>query len=96
MSTISLPCRWSRMPVFPSIKCYMKVRMHFNIRPITYEFMYLSIATLEDFDHLVGVNYKGTFLCYKYAAIQMMAQGRGGRIIGKEHSVVCPLLNGDH
>ncbi|OCH87937.1 acetoin reductase family protein [Obba rivulosa] len=38
--------------------------------------------TVEDFDRLVSVNLKGVFICYKHAAIQMMKQGRGGRIIG--------------
>lgn len=39
-------------------------------------------ATVEDFDRLVNVNQRGTFLCYKYAAVQMIKQGRGGRILG--------------
>ena len=39
-------------------------------------------ATGEDFDRVVGVNIKGVFLCYKYAASQMVKQGRGGRILG--------------
>jgi len=39
-------------------------------------------TTAEDLDRILSVNVGGTFLCYKYAAIQMMAQGRGGRIIG--------------
>ena len=30
----------------------------------------------------MAVNARGTFLCYKHAAIQMVVQGRGGRIIG--------------
>ena len=30
----------------------------------------------------MAVNARGTFLCYKYAAAQMITQGRGGRIIG--------------
>lgn len=30
----------------------------------------------------MAVNTRGTFLCYKYAAQQMIKQGRGGRIIG--------------
>ena len=30
----------------------------------------------------MAINARGTFLCYKYAAAQMIAQGRGGRIIG--------------
>ena len=33
-------------------------------------------------DRLYSINVRGTFLCYKYAATQMIAQGRGGRIIG--------------
>jgi hypothetical protein len=30
----------------------------------------------------MAVNARSTFLCYKHAARQMVAQGRGGRIIG--------------
>lgn len=33
-------------------------------------------------DKLLGVNFKGTFFCYKYAAMQMIKQGNGGRILG--------------
>ena len=29
----------------------------------------------------MAVNARGTFLCYKYAAQQMIAPGRGGRLI---------------
>ncbi|KAF7430241.1 hypothetical protein PC9H_005943 [Pleurotus ostreatus] len=36
----------------------------------------------EDWDEVQAVNGRGTFLCYKYAAKQMVDQGRGGRIIG--------------
>jgi len=39
-------------------------------------------ATVENFDRLMAVNARSTFLCYKHAARQMIAQGRGGRIIG--------------
>ncbi|KAF8266242.1 acetoin reductase family protein [Lactarius quietus] len=39
-------------------------------------------TTVEDLDRILSVNLRGTFLCYKYAGKQMMAQGRGGRIIG--------------
>ena len=39
-------------------------------------------VTVESFDQLMAVNARGTMLCYKYAAKQMIAQGRGGRIIG--------------
>jgi NAD(P)-dependent dehydrogenase (short-subunit alcohol dehydrogenase family) len=30
----------------------------------------------------MAINVRGTMLCYKHAAKQMIAQGRGGRIIG--------------
>ncbi|KAF8993638.1 acetoin reductase family protein [Cyathus striatus] len=39
-------------------------------------------APLEGFDKHYAVNVRGVFLCYKYAALQMIKQGRGGRIIG--------------
>ncbi|KAH8996662.1 hypothetical protein EDB92DRAFT_1514984 [Lactarius akahatsu] len=39
-------------------------------------------TTVESFDHHMAVNARGTMLCYKHAAKQMIAQGRGGRIIG--------------
>ncbi|KAF9260799.1 short chain oxidoreductase [Marasmius fiardii PR-910] len=38
--------------------------------------------TAEQWDKVFAINSRGTFLCYKYAAIQMIKQGRGGRIIG--------------
>lgn len=38
---------------------------------------------MEDWDRLHAINTRGTFLCYKAAAIQMIKQGRGGRIIGQ-------------
>ncbi|KAJ7312992.1 hypothetical protein DFH08DRAFT_1042417 [Mycena albidolilacea] len=39
-------------------------------------------VTAEDWDQVLAVNARGAFLCYKYAGIQMIKQGRGGRIIG--------------
>ncbi|KZV73136.1 acetoin reductase [Peniophora sp. CONT] len=39
-------------------------------------------TSVEDLDRLYSINIRGVFLCYKYAAIQMIEQGRGGRIIG--------------
>jgi NAD(P)-dependent dehydrogenase (short-subunit alcohol dehydrogenase family) len=39
-------------------------------------------CTLEDWDKSFNINGKGVFLCYKYAALKMIEQGRGGRIIG--------------
>lgn len=37
---------------------------------------------MEQWHKLMGVNVDGVVLCYKYAAIQMVKQGEGGRIIG--------------
>jgi NAD(P)-dependent dehydrogenase (short-subunit alcohol dehydrogenase family) len=39
-------------------------------------------TTVESFDRVMAVNARSTMLCYKHAAKQMIAQGRGGRIIG--------------
>ncbi|THU84963.1 short chain oxidoreductase [Dendrothele bispora CBS 962.96] len=39
-------------------------------------------TSVEDWDRIQSVNCRGTFLCYKHAAKQMIAQGRGGKIIG--------------
>jgi NAD(P)-dependent dehydrogenase (short-subunit alcohol dehydrogenase family) len=37
--------------------------------------------SIEEWDTVLGVNLRGVFLASKYAAAQMIAQGRGGRII---------------
>ncbi|KAK0203643.1 hypothetical protein DFS33DRAFT_1234902, partial [Desarmillaria ectypa] len=42
----------------------------------------LISATAEEWDHIFAVNVRRVFLYYKYAAIQMVKQGWGGRIIG--------------
>ncbi|CAE6480115.1 unnamed protein product [Rhizoctonia solani] len=36
----------------------------------------------EQLDKLLGINLKGTLYCYWAAAVQMIKQGQGGRIIG--------------
>lgn len=41
------------------------------------------LASANDFDWLMGVNTRGVMLCFKYAAQQMIKQGRGGKIIGQ-------------
>ncbi|KAI0738812.1 acetoin reductase family protein [Daedaleopsis nitida] len=55
----------------------------------------------EEVERMLNINVKGTFLSYKYAAIQLIKQGTGGRIIGAasiaskrgkcfaEHSAYC-------
>ncbi|KAF8591348.1 NAD-binding protein [Ramaria rubella] len=42
----------------------------------------LVSTSVEEWDQLQAVNVRGVFLCYKEAAIQMIKQGRGGRIVG--------------
>ena len=31
---------------------------------------------------MMNINVKGTFFCYKYAAKQLIKQGKGGRMLG--------------
>lgn len=47
---------------------------------------------LEDWDFVVGTNLTGSFLCAKYAARAMVAQGEGGKIIniGSMYSIFGP------
>jgi len=42
----------------------------------------LTSTSVEEWDFIQTVNVRSTFLCYKAAAVQMIKQGRGGRIIG--------------
>ncbi|KAJ7040934.1 hypothetical protein C8F04DRAFT_1253443 [Mycena alexandri] len=42
----------------------------------------LTDLSAEQWDRVMNINARGTFLCYKYAGLQMIAQGRSGRIIG--------------
>ncbi|OCH91275.1 short chain oxidoreductase [Obba rivulosa] len=39
-------------------------------------------TSVEEWERLMAVNVRGVMLSYKYAARQMIKQGRGGRIIG--------------
>ncbi|TCD69750.1 hypothetical protein EIP91_006286 [Steccherinum ochraceum] len=39
-------------------------------------------TSVEDWEKIHSINALGVMLCFKYAAIQMIKQGRGGRIIG--------------
>ncbi|KAJ6482586.1 NAD-binding protein [Mycena sanguinolenta] len=42
----------------------------------------LTETSTDEWDKVMNINARGTFLCYKYSGIQMIKQGRGGRIIG--------------
>ncbi|KZV67617.1 NAD(P)-binding protein [Peniophora sp. CONT] len=39
-------------------------------------------TSLEDYRRVMDTNAQGVYLCYKYAGLKMVEQGRGGRIIG--------------
>ncbi|KZT67276.1 NAD(P)-binding protein [Daedalea quercina L-15889] len=39
-------------------------------------------VSVEEWDMVMRVNLRGVMRCYKYAALQMIQQGRGGRITG--------------
>lgn len=41
------------------------------------------IAPAEEWDEVIRYNLRSTFLSFKHAAIQMIKQGWGGRIIGQ-------------
>lgn len=43
--------------------------------------------TIEGWERVMQINATSAFLCYKYAALQMVKQGRGGRIIGASSMV---------
>ncbi|KAH9926740.1 NAD(P)-binding protein [Fomitopsis serialis] len=46
------------------------------------EFRSLVDLDVKEWDRNMAINARGVMLCYKYAAKQMIEQGRGGRIIG--------------
>ncbi|KIJ47507.1 hypothetical protein M422DRAFT_28826 [Sphaerobolus stellatus SS14] len=41
----------------------------------------LTLTSVEEWEKVMGINAGGVFLCYKTAAIQMIKQGRGGRML---------------
>ncbi|KAF7377447.1 NAD-binding protein [Mycena sanguinolenta] len=47
----------------------------------------ISEMTAEQWDRIMNINARGVFLCYKYAGMQMIKQGNGGRIIGASSTV---------
>ncbi|KZP26749.1 NAD(P)-binding protein [Athelia psychrophila] len=47
----------------------------------------LTETSAEDFQRTFDVNTKAVFFCYKYAGKQMIAQGRGGRILAASSSL---------
>ncbi|KAJ7677892.1 NAD(P)-binding protein [Mycena polygramma] len=42
----------------------------------------ITQVSADEWDRIMNINARGSFLCYKYAGMQMIKQGRGGRIVG--------------
>ncbi|VDC04968.1 unnamed protein product [Peniophora sp. CBMAI 1063] len=55
----------------------------------------LLATSLDNYQDNMTVNAQGVFLCYKHAALRMIEQGRGGRIIGAS-SVSGKIGDPDH
>lgn len=56
-----------------------------SVRPVIHSLTQRFVdpaAPTEELDKQLNVNIKGTFFSYKYAAIQLIKQGTGGRLIG--------------
>ncbi len=51
-----------------------------------YGILYFPVAQVEDLEAVLAVNVRGVFLCYKQAALQMIKEGHGGRIIGSAYA----------
>ena len=70
-----------------------------RLSPLSVKLITTILATVDDMSKLFSVNVTGVFLCYKYAARQMIAQGRGGRIIGENYTsmqvMVRSLMDGN-
>lgn len=64
------------------------MKFYFIVFLVIYSLLLSSTVSAEEFDKVISVNLRGVMLCYKYAAIQMIKQGGGGRIIGKKPSLL--------
>jgi len=64
-----------------AVEAFGRVDVLVNNAGIGYIMKPLQEVTKDEWLAVLGVNLMGAFLCTKYAAIQMEAQGGGGRII---------------
>lgn len=62
------------------VSAFGRLDCAFNNAGVETSLELLADDTEESFDHLIGVNLKGVFLCMKYEIRQMLAQG-GGAIV---------------
>jgi NAD(P)-dependent dehydrogenase (short-subunit alcohol dehydrogenase family) len=58
-------------------------RLDYAVNNAGIEGEFASITTLpeEEFDRVIGINLKGTFLCLQHESRAMLASGRGGAIV---------------
>lgn len=74
------PHRWLRMLPSSSIRTFLTVNTVSTVT-VVIRTKWCS-ASPDEFDRVMSINARGVMLSYKYAALQMIRQGRGGRIIG--------------
>jgi NAD(P)-dependent dehydrogenase (short-subunit alcohol dehydrogenase family) len=83
---ITIPCdvrsaRDCENLVATTVKSFGRIDVMVNNAGIGYLMKPLLETDESEWDAVLDVNLKGAFLCSKYAARQMIAQGGGGRII---------------
>ena len=64
-----------------TVEAFGRIDILINNAGIGYVMKSMDDLTLEEWNLVIDVNLTGAFLCSKYAARQMSAQGNGGRII---------------
>jgi meso-butanediol dehydrogenase/(S,S)-butanediol dehydrogenase/diacetyl reductase len=77
---VRLPVDCERL-VAAAVEAFGALHILVNNAGIGYLMKPLLDTDEADWDAVLDVNLKGAFLCTKYAARQMIAQGQGGRII---------------
>lgn len=67
----------AREAVAAVVKKYKKIDILFNNAGIAQEFVPLAELSEEEWDRVISVNLKGTFLMLKYTIPEMLKQGKG-------------------
>ena len=61
---------------------YTCIRLFRAVVPMVLFIPNTFLVEEEDWNRVMDINLKGTMLCFKYAAQQMIKQGSGGVLIG--------------
>ncbi|KAJ2912823.1 hypothetical protein MD484_g7599, partial [Candolleomyces efflorescens] len=72
-------CSLGDVTVEDDVKKMVELAMVANAGVVLWKTIFET--SLEEFNRVLSINVKGTFLCIKYASEQMIKQGNGGRII---------------